>query len=127
MSKKKGTRVERELFHMLWENGWQPLRAAGSGSTTIPSPDILVGNKGKIFAIECKSIKKNAKYFDNEEIEQLKLFSLKFGATPIIGIKFDRIGWYFLPINELKKTKSGFSLSLKLAQEKGLSFNQLIK
>ena len=57
MSKKKGTRAERELLHLLWNANFATLRTAGSGSITIPSCDLLVGKRGKVFAIECKFIK----------------------------------------------------------------------
>ena len=34
--KSKGTRTERELLHMFHEAGFGGIRAAGSGSTTLP-------------------------------------------------------------------------------------------
>ena len=42
MSKAKGGRTERELFHILWDNGFSVVRSAGSGSTT------KVGVKGDV-------------------------------------------------------------------------------
>jgi len=57
MSKRKGTLYERELFHMFWNSSWAAVRSAGSGSTPLPAPDILAGNKEKLLAIECKAIK----------------------------------------------------------------------
>ena len=36
--KSKGTRAERELLHLFWENEWACMRSAGSGSTTQNSP-----------------------------------------------------------------------------------------
>ncbi|MSR86401.1 Holliday junction resolvase, partial [Candidatus Woesearchaeota archaeon] len=81
MSKKsKGTRAERELFHQLWEEGFGVVRAAGSGSTSRPSPDLLASNGKKTFAIECKSVKGEKKYFSAEELEQLHIFANTFGA-----------------------------------------------
>jgi len=59
MNKAKGSRAERELLAMFWENNFGGYRSAGSGSTPLPSPDILVGNGKKYLAIECKSIKGN--------------------------------------------------------------------
>ena len=46
--KRKGTRVERELFHMLHDKSFHCVRAAGSGSTPLPNPDILAGKDGRI-------------------------------------------------------------------------------
>ena len=56
MSKKKGNRTERELMNMFFDTGTHIcLRAAGSGSTPLPCPDLLVGGKGSVLAIECKA------------------------------------------------------------------------
>jgi len=126
--KRKGTRAERELLHMFWENNLAAMRSAGSGSTTRPSPDLLVGKGKKTFAIECKSIKGKSKHLNKAEIEQLLLFSNLFGAEPIIGMRFDNKGWHFLNVKDLKPNKNGnYTISLKLSQETGISFEELIK
>lgn len=125
--KRKGTRAERELFHMFWDNGWGCARSAGSGSTTRPSPDLLVGYKGRYFALECKSLKDTRKYFHKTEIEQLKEFADRFGAEPIIAVRFDGLGWFFFSIDNMEKTKGDyFVVSRDLAKEKGLSFDEFI-
>lgn len=128
MGNVKGTRGERELQHMLFEHGWMPLRAAGSGSTTLPAVDLVAGNGKRILAIECKSISKDRYYFDDEEIEQIRTFSKKFGAEPIIGVRFDNIGWYFIELKDLVKgAGKNYFVSLESAQEKGFRFNDLIE
>ena len=72
-TKGKGTRAERELFHMFWETGsFIGVRSAGSGSTPIPNPDLIVGNGEKTFAIECKALKSGSKYFPKKEIDELR-------------------------------------------------------
>ena len=55
--KKKGTDAERDLIHIFWKNGWAAVRIAGSGSMKYPSPDILAGKNGTLYAIECKTTK----------------------------------------------------------------------
>ena len=128
MSKAKGSRAERELFHMLWNAGWAVVRSAGSGSTPLPSPDLITSNGKKSLAIECKSIKGSSKHFPKEEIEDLSFFSQRFGAQPFIGVRFDHKGWFFLPVEAMHKTESeNFSITLKLALEKGISFKKLIE
>ncbi len=128
MSKKKGTRVERELFHMLYNEDFFPIRAAGSGSTPIPNPDILAGKKGRVLAIECKAIKDLNKFFPEIEIEELKLFSEKFGAEAWVAIKFNNKGWFFINPENLNKTKSNnYSINLELAKQKGIKFDELVK
>ena len=127
-SKRKGTRYERELSHMFWETGsWAAVRSAGSGSTTYPNPDLIIGNGERVVAIECKSIKNGTKYLNNEDVEQIRIFSEKFGAEAWFGIRFDQLGWFFLELKDLKKGKKGYSVSLELAKEKGLNFEGLIK
>nr|MBA4404719.1 Holliday junction resolvase [Nanoarchaeum sp.] len=126
--KAKGSRAERELLHMFWDNSWACMRAAGSGSTPMPSPDLIAGNKENLLAIECKSIRSNSKNFQKEEIDQLVTFSDILNATPIIAMRFDNLGWYFLNAKELPKNKNGnYTVTLKSSQLKGIKFEELIK
>ena len=125
--KAKGSFAERELIHRLHNENWGIIRSAGSGSTPLPSTDIIAGNGKRVLAIECKSLKHTTKYFYPEEIEQLMLFSSRFGAEPWLGIRFDRIGWFFIKPGELEKSKNGnLNISLERAKEKGWSFEKLI-
>ena len=126
MSKKKGTRAERELLHMFYDNGFGVLRTAGSGSITIPSCDLLVGKNGKVLAIECKFIKENI-YIKKDRIKELIDFSKKFGAEPLFGVKVMNKGWFFLNLDKLEKSKgNNYVISYNLAKRKGISFNDLI-
>ena len=127
MSKSKGSRSERELFHMFWGKNWATVRSAGSGSTTKPAPDLLASNGTRTFAIECNAIKGNRKYFDQEEIDQLVEFSESFGAEPWIGVRFDKRGWFFIEVSKLTKSNgNSLCVTYDLVQEKGLIFEQLI-
>ena len=126
--KRKGSRTERELFHMLWEAGYSTVRSAGSGSTTLPAPDLITSNSKKTFAIECKAFKGTKKYFKEGEIDQLIKFAAMFGAEPWIAIKFDNKGWFFLKTNDIELTKNKVhAISIKLANEKGIRFEDFIK
>lgn len=129
MTKIKGSRTERELVHLFNETGtWSAIRVAGSGLTKDPNPDVLAGNKKRYLAIECKSLKGTSKYLYPEDIEQLKSFAYKFGAEPWLGIRFNHKGWYFIKPENLEKTKSSnLVVSVELAEEKGLRFNDLTK
>jgi len=125
-SKGKGTRYERELIHMFYDSGFSVVRSAGSGSTPLPSPDIIVSNSKTIFAIECKAISSKRKYFPEREINELKAFSEGFGAIPLIAIRFDRIGWFFVHIKDLGFSKTNHFISLELARKKGMNFDEVI-
>lgn len=126
-NKCKGSNAERELVHMFWKHPeWASSRIAGSGSCKYPSPDILAGNAIRKLAIEAKATKDTKKYFPKEEIDDLRLFSLKFGAEPWIAIKFKAKEWRFLSLEDLEKTENAFAVSIELSESKGLLFNELI-
>lgn len=125
--KRKGIHAERELLHMFWQSGFVAMRAPGSGSMRYPCPDLLVGNALRKLAIECKSTKYTKQYISNEQISDLKEFSKIFGAEPWIGVRFDRLDWYFLTLEDIKETEgNNFVVSLELAKQKGLLFQELI-
>ena len=126
--KEKGSRAERELVHRFWDIGFGALRCPGSGSTPLPSPDILATDSKRYLAIECKSIKNSQKTFKPEEIEQLIEFSTKFGAEPWIGMKFNHKGWYFIEPKDIKKTKSNnYSITYNHIKQHGIRFEDLTK
>jgi Holliday junction resolvase len=129
MSKSKGSAAERELFHILWDKGWAVLRAAGSGSTTEPSCDLLAGKKSekRKYAIEVKVTKYLTKYFSKEQIRDLNYFCSVFGLTPLIAIKFNRKGWFFLPPTKLKDSGKNFSIKFENAKRFGKDLNQFLK
>ena len=127
-SKHKGTRLERELFHKFWKTDkFMPLRVAGSGSTTLPSVDLIIGGQGRYLAIECKSLKQGKKYIDEQRINELKEFSKKFGAESWLAIRFNNQPWYFIKIEDLEKTKTNYVVSLDLVNRKGITFEEIIK
>ncbi|MBS3151326.1 Holliday junction resolvase [Candidatus Woesearchaeota archaeon] len=128
MSKTKGSRTERELLHLFWKTGkFVAMRAAGSASIPLPCPDLLVGGKGRVLAIECKG-GKSSRYIDKQQISELKEFAEKFGAEPWVGARFNNTEWLFLKIKDLKESKTGnnFVIDVKFAKERGIKFEELI-
>lgn len=125
-AKAKGSQGERELVGLFNQAGWACLRAAGSGSSQYPSPDILAANAIRRLAIECKVTKDKKKYFPKEEISQLKTFSQKFGAESWIGVKFKQEPWYFLLLEDLEKTGNLWAVSIELAKRRGLKVKELL-
>ena len=124
--KSKGSNAERELLHMFWAKGWATIRSAGSGSMKYPGPDLLVGNKTRRMSIECKSTKHDKIYLDEHDVSQLKEFSNVFDARPWFAVKFLRKEWLFLAIEDLEKTPKGYVIDSKVAELRGMSFNELI-
>lgn len=127
--KRKGSRTERELLHMLYSEGFGVLRVAGSGSATIPATDLIAAKDGRMLAIECKSGKKEIKrYLQKEQVEELRLLSKRMGAEPWIGMRYDNEDWLFLEPKNLDKSKKGtYCVDLKWAKRKGILFEELIK
>jgi len=124
--KSKGINAERDLIHKFWGiESWVAVRIAGSGSMKYPSADLIVGNKDRKLAIECKTTKKNKKYFSKEEINQLKEFAERFGAEPWIAVKFDKKDWFFVLIEDLNETKKNFYISDEAAPKKGHTIEEL--
>jgi Holliday junction resolvase len=123
--KSKGINAERELIHKFWSNGWSACRIAGSGSMRYPSPDIIAGNNVRKIAIECKATKEIRQYFTKKEICELKEFCRLFGAEPWTGVKFDRVDWYFLTVEDLENNGEGYSISIEGAKRKGFVFEEL--
>jgi Holliday junction resolvase len=125
-TKSKGTNAERELIHKFWANGFAAIRSAGSGSMKYPSPDILAAKEGRVVAVECKITKDQSKYFERDEIDDLRAFALIFNAEPYVAVKFKGESWYFLELSDLKETNKSFMVDSDLAKQKGKLFEQFI-
>jgi holliday junction resolvase Hjr len=125
--KSKGINAERDLIHKFWSVGWASVRVAGSGSMVYPSADVLVGNKLRKLAIECKTSSKGSKYLPKEEVRQLKKFADMFGAEPWIAVKFKGCDWYFVSLDNMEDTGKNFSVDVNNIKNKGLLFEELIE
>ena len=66
------------------------------------------------------------KYIPRDDIFKLKEFALTFEAEPWVAVRFDRTPWYFLRVDELEDTGTTRLVSKKMAEEKGLTFEQLV-
>jgi len=127
MSKEKGIRGEREVLHQFWKTGeWVALRVPASGSMPYPCPDVLAGNHSRTLAIECKVTKNSSQYFSHREIKDLQTFSRLFGAEPWVGVRFDRVGWRFFCVEDLKITPRGYGISFSMAKLKAVVFDELV-
>lgn len=132
-NKEKGAAAERELLHMLCEAGFACVRVAGSGlmshssQASDDSCDLLAGKFKRKYAIEVKSCKSKKKYLLPQQIENFLIFSEIFGLEPIIAVKFNRQGWFFLQPKHIEKTKKGLAISLETARKNGETFEKFIK
>ena len=117
---RRGISGEREIIHILDSLGFAVLRAPSSGAgTKLDRPDIIAGKKGLHLAIEVKSTRKETLYIEKESVNQLVRFSIKFGADPIVAIKFMRKGWFLLEPKNLTQKNKTFKISLEDAKKRG--------
>jgi len=123
-NKEKGANVERELYQIFIDNNWRAVRVAGSGMMENTACDLIAGKKGKKFCIEVKSSKKPYKYISKKQIEEFIIFSQIIGLKPILAVRFNREGWFFIKPEKLEDAGKNFSISLEQARKKGKRFSQ---
>lgn len=90
------------------------------GGRKHPQPDLLASRNGKELGIECKSTGKDRVYIDKSEIVQLKGFCDRFDAYPLIAVRFNYEGWFFLEVSALVETGKNYKISKKTAKRNGL-------
>jgi len=123
-NKAKGSKIERELFQMFVDNCFRAVRVAGSGAMENADCDIIAGKKRKKYCVEVKSTKKEVQYITKDQISRFSGFAEIFKLTPVIAVRFNRLGWYFIKPKHLKDSGDNWSISLRLAREKGKRFSQ---
>ncbi len=105
---KKGSLEERYLVNYLEKCGFAATRIpASGGATKSDRPDVLAGNGENCYAFEVKSSKKDTIYIREEQIKELLRFSHKFGAKPLLCIKFTRKPYTLMNVNVLERTPKG--------------------
>ena len=123
-NKSKGSNAERELYEMFVKNHFRAVRVAGSGRMDNADCDLIAGKPGEKYAIEAKSSKKPVKYITKEQIENFIVFSEIFGLIPVIAVRFNRIGWYFLKPEDLEDSGKNWVINMDIVRNKGKRFAQ---
>jgi len=127
MSKSKGTYYERQLVKAFWDAGFGVMRAPTSGGATSRAlPDLVVGNGKVYYAIEVKMRRELPLYIEEEQIEELKEFSRRFGAKPFIAVKLYRKDWTFIPLSSISKNGKRFKVG-KEEYLRGLKLKDLLE
>ena len=124
-NKSKGSNAERELFQMFVDNSYRAIRAAGSGTMDNASCDLLAGKKDKKYCIEVKSSKSPMKYITKAQIEEFMIFADIFGLEPIIALRFNRKGWYFINPSQLRDSGKNWAISVSDVENIGKRFGQM--
>jgi Holliday junction resolvase len=78
-----------------------------------PSPDIIAGKNGILYAIECKTTKEEKQYFNKKEINELKEFTKIITASAYAAVKFPKEEWRFYPLINLKETDKNYVINKK--------------
>jgi Holliday junction resolvase len=123
-NKAKGTKYENELYDLLVSSGYRCIRSAGSGTKNESNADLIAGNSKDKYAIEVKSSKKPCKYITKQQIEEFIIFSHIFGLIPVIAVRFNREGWFFLKPEHLEDSGKNWKVDLDRAKEVGKRFSQ---
>ncbi len=123
-NKAKGSKTERELYQMFVENHFRAVRVAGSGVMENADCDLIAGKPGKKYCIEAKSAKKTAKYISKEQINSFMVFSEIFGLTPVVAVRFNHLGWFFLAPSDLEDSGKNWVVNMEIARAKGKRFAQ---
>jgi Holliday junction resolvase len=118
----KGATAERELLHTLYDMGYMVLRAPHSGSINLASPDLIAAKHGKLLVIECKA-RKAAFSVPLEQLNELKEWRDKAGATAYVAWKISRKGWTFLHLDDVYANKG--NIGKKFAEEKGIKISEI--
>jgi len=123
-NKAKGSKAERELYEMFVNASYRAVRVAGSGTMENADCDIIAGKKGEKYCIEAKSSKKTSKYISKEQIDKFMVFANIFKLTPVIAVRFNRFGWFFINPKKLKDSGKNWVITLEGARKKGKRFAQ---
>ena len=134
-----GSHYERELVNVMDAMGYEVIRVPTSGGGTERElPDLIAGKRGDVYVIEAKYRSTSTIYLSSEEIAALEKFADKFGAYPLIGVRFrlehgdpaygndDRSGWYVLPVKTLYQTDGGnYRVKKETALDQGTPIEQI--
>lgn len=123
-NKSKGSNAERELYEMFVANGFRAVRVAGSGRMDNADCDLIAGKKGEKYCIEVKSSKKPVKYITKEQIESFLIFAEIFNLIPVIALRFNRMGWFFISPTDLEDSGKYWVVNLDIIKTKGKKFSQ---
>ena len=127
-NKAKGSKAERELFEIFVEHGYRAVRVAGSGTMENADCDLIAGKRGnRKYAIEAKSSKTPNKYITKEQISKFTIFSDIFGLVPVVALRFNREGWFFIKPSQLRDCGKNWCISLEEARTKAKRFEEFFK
>ncbi len=116
----KGANAERELIKLLFERGFAVARVAGSGVSSLPSPDIIALKPGKQLAMECKAWSQAYLSIPLQQMDELSSWARVSGTEMFVAWKVPHKGWFFLQEKHFTKNPKFYVVSRKKAEKQGL-------
>lgn len=103
------------------------MRAAGSGTSVFPVPDVIAVKDGRVIIVECKTTKKDRLSLKGAMM-QLKQFADISGGEAYIAIRFHRKEMRFYPLEKMLQKRNHtitisepfYSLDTVLSEQKQL-------
>ncbi|MFC2154761.1 Holliday junction resolvase Hjc [Candidatus Altiarchaeota archaeon] len=118
---RRGADFERELVSMFWDHGWSALRAAGSGTTTYPVPDVVAFSEKHALAVECKTTGKDRLSL-RKAVLALQRFLENTRAIGVIAVKFLRKEPRFYTLDMIER-RGNYTIHVR---DPYLSFDALV-
>lgn len=119
--KKRGYDAERELVHMLRDEGYYAIRIPVSAPSKEPLPDVFAVKDDSILSIEVKSQVRYA-YYKAHQVKKLfefldihKIYPRKFA---VLAAKFKYKGWWF----DLAEKNQDYMIKIN----QGMTWNELL-
>jgi Holliday junction resolvase len=122
----KGARAERELLNYLASIGYSVIRSAGSGVNSI-SPDVVAVKRGKGIAFESKAWESTSISIEPEKYESLKSWQDNSLMDTYMAWRMNGQGWYFIKLDEMKKTDKSYTVTKKIAIGIGRKLEHIIQ
>ena len=121
----KGARSERELLGIFHDLGYSVIRSAGSGVNAL-SPDIIAIKNSMCIAIECKAWNKNMLALNVEQYMKLIEWEANTKFPTFIAWRMNGKGWYFIKLNEFKKSPTNFTVTKKVTLALNRTLNDVL-
>ncbi|MEM1638947.1 MAG: Holliday junction resolvase Hjc [Desulfurococcaceae archaeon] len=129
-SRIRGFSHERDLARKLWDHGLAVIRAPASGSKgkKLLYPDIVAIYKGKVIAVEVKTMKKaKTLYIDSYQVRKVLEFVERAGGEAYVAVKIIGSGeWIFIPVSKLEKTGNNNYKLRKESLSEGIRLEALV-
>lgn len=122
----KGARSERELLHLLYDNGYSVIRSAGSGVNSI-SPDLLGIKAGKGIALECKAWDRGSISIEKEKFVSLVKWRDNTGMDTYIAWRMSGSGWFFITLDEMSENGKSYTVTKSKAISISRTTTSIIK